>query len=145
MSENNLNPEIRRVKIGKRTLREVEVLPLSYADEKRIRSEVLPGVVSAITKFKDKADHTVIEEFVDLVFDNIDLFIELAIPSDDPQTILNDLTNSQLADIVDIIIDVNFKSLAKKVGNLLGTLNKVPLPQTSEKVEKPKKKLSKKS
>jgi len=120
MGERRLNPEIKTATIGVRELRDITVYPLSMADQLKMTNLI----TDAIKMFFNKGDTTDIEFaafLADTVKDNLEEILKLV--TDEGTASLSDITNNQAVAIAEIIYDVNFGSLVKKVKSLLERVN----------------------
>lgn len=116
-----LNPQVRTVKIGTRTMREIKIYPLSVGDEVRF----LKTVGEAIQQFQDPeikdAEAVAIGFIARLVEENLPKLIKMV--ADD--VTIDDMSNKQAAEIAEIIIDENFESISKNVRSLSDKIKKV--------------------
>lgn len=123
-----INPQIRTINVGVRSLREVTIYPLSLADQFKT-TDLVSELVNRILDFHDESkakepeagDINVIKEIVSLVESNLIRILEFV--TDPGQKIeLNDLTNLQFSELADLIFDVNYSGA---VGNFQGLVGKV--------------------
>lgn len=110
----NTNPQITSVMIGTRELREVKIYPLSLADEVKF-SDILATEFAKYLEASDKMSDeesgiAVAKSILKLVKSNIIKLLRLVT---DEKIELEDLTNSQLTEIAEVIYDVNFGSISK--------------------------------
>lgn len=120
MPDNNkLNPQIMEVEIGIRTLRTIKIYPLSMADQFKMSGIITEGLQGFFEK-KDATDIEFVSFLLNFIQKNIEKIIKL-ISDENPTTIIKELTNNQVCEIVDIIYNVNYKKAIKNVTSLFGT------------------------
>jgi len=147
-----LNPRKREVQVGIRELHTVSIWPLSFGDE----MEVTDSFIEIINKFLaakdlDKTEILFVTVLIDVVKKNIHRFLKFVTDYEnewkefcsDEKDMLKHIDNCQLADIVGIIVDVNFgEDLRKKASSLIKNVSEaiVEIPDLEE--EKTEKSLS---
>jgi len=122
MSE-KLNPQIRIVKIGTKTLRTVKIYPLSFADQLKMTDLITEAVQKLFSERKnvEKAPNVeVVGYFVDIVKRNIEQLLVLV--TDKEEKVIENITNMQLVEIANIIYEMNYEVIAKNVKNLFGKI-----------------------
>ena len=120
--DDRLNPQIREIKIGVRRLRKIKIYPMSAADQFKMTDMINQGL-QAFSGSQDLNNVEFVATLVSLVQGNIGQLIELV--TDEKERgdhILEELTNTQIAEIADIIYEVNYRTIQKKVTSLLGRL-----------------------
>jgi len=130
-----LNPQITKVEIGVRELREVTIYPLSTHDQMEMTSLLVGTIAEVVQSTKEidgkkATDIEIIEKVVDIIKDNLEEIIKLA--TDEKENVsTKDITNDQAVEIAEIIYMVNYenfsknlKSLAGKMKGVLGVLRK---------------------
>ena len=107
-----MNPNIKTIEIGTRTLKEKKVYPLSIADQLNT-ADMIVDVMSEFSNFDVAADADVVLAGVELIKNNIHKIIDFVAeePGDIP---LSDVTNEQLAELAGIIFEVNFEAAMGK-------------------------------
>lgn len=128
MSENlnNINPQITTTTIGVRVLREINIYPLSVMEQLKL-SDVVSKAIVDFFNTKDKIRKQVVINTENIEFVNFVVTIlrenimkVIAISTDeDPEKVLSDMTNDQLADFIGIIYEDNFGKIRKKVSDLI--------------------------
>jgi hypothetical protein len=117
-----LNPSIKEVKIGIRRLRKIKIYPLSASDQFKMTDMINAGL-QAFAGSQDLNNVEFVATLVTLVQENIGKIIELITDEKDRgDHILDELTNAQIVEIADIIYEVNYETIQKKVTSLLGML-----------------------
>lgn len=131
MAENErLNPQITEVEVGKRTLRNITVYPMSLADEK-LFGDVVQGALQKYFDQKVSDDEAELVGFVDFLIKLIEknLIKILGLITDDakPKKLLEEMTNFQLSDLVMTIYEVNFEQPSKNAKSLLDKMKNLLL------------------
>jgi hypothetical protein len=115
-----LNPDIKEIKIGVRRLRKIKIYPLSAKDQFELSDLVAGGLKHFLSLGQNMSNVDFVKESLGLIRDNLDRIIRLVTePKDVGDDVLSDLTNNQIAEIAEIIYEVNYASLQKKVTGLL--------------------------
>jgi len=123
MSKENskMNPQITTVEVGVRSLREVIIYPLSVADQFNMTDRI----TGIIQKFADddelekSEDMKVVATVVKAIKDNLGKIFQYVL--DENEKIgFDELTNTQLMEIVDTIFEVNYEGLIKNLKRLQG-------------------------
>ena len=115
----NINPQVRSVTIGKRTLRKISIYPLSLGDQLDLTDLINQAVNSFLQLSPDMSDEAMIQfvAFVlKLIKENIDRLLEMI--TSEGVTILKEITNEQLMDIVEVVYKDNFEGPIKKARSL---------------------------
>lgn len=118
-----INPQVKDIYIGVRTLRKIKIYPLSVADQLEL-TDMLTEAIGAF--FSIGADGKLDEgppiEFVAFILkllkENIGDIITKITGIEDSDSILSDITNDQMSDIVSIVYEENFEGPLKKVVGL---------------------------
>lgn len=119
-----LNPDIRKVKIGVRRLREIKVYPLSAKDQFELTDLVTGGLQGFLSLGqKGLSDVDFVREIITLIRNNIDQILGLITDKKEVgEDVLGNITNNQAVEIAEIVYAVNFATLQKKVADLLKQL-----------------------
>ena len=120
MPEKRLNPEITKATIGVKELKEITLYPLSMADQLKMTNLIS----EAIKAFFQRGNTTDIE-FAKFLVETIESYLGeiLKLVTDEGEASLSDITNNQAVEIAEVIYEVNFGSLVKKVKSLLEKVN----------------------
>jgi len=127
-----LNPKRKEFDIGKRELRTIEILPVSIADQFKL-SDLINEGIQAFAKLQGTSDDKAfIAKILDITRKNLGRILELAVEDKSldskeinfcfwqkKRSILDDITNEQAFEIAQIIYDMNYAVLLKKVKDLL--------------------------
>ena len=117
-----INPRIRSVNIGIRSLRKIKIYPLSMYDQKQ-----LIALVNKILKTlfdvdketgKDDKNLVFISHVVKAIEDNIEELLAYATPDEDITKFMKDVDNAQLSEIVGHVYRDNFGTPVKNVISL---------------------------
>jgi hypothetical protein len=126
----NINPQITSVFVGTRDLREVQIYPLSLADELKfsdlITKEINNYFKSTEELGEEESNMAMAAAIVKMIKTNIPKLLDLV--TDEPIK-LSELTNAQAVEIASKIYDVNFDSLSKNVKSLSEKIKKVFQPE----------------
>lgn len=125
MSE--LNPKIREVKIGTRTLRPLTIYPLSMSNQ----FDLTEIVVAAIVKFSDAEKETLVVEMVAMIKENLKKILGY-VSDEKPEDVFDELTNAQALEIATVIYQVNYESEIKNVQDLIKTVKQSLLMRSSQ-------------
>jgi len=109
-----LNPQITDVEIGIRNLRKITIYPLSMGDQLKLTDMI----IKALTAQVEKAGSTALSVafIVNVIHENIGKILGMV--SDEEESVLDELTNSQALEIAEILFDVNYGSVAKNFKSL---------------------------
>ena len=125
----DLNPQIRTVGIGTRTLREIVIYPLSMADQIRLFDKMAESVKSYEGSETD-SELDSFEAIMSLIRDNLITILEFVT---EEKVTLDDLTNEQFASLCEIVYEMNFEGAAKKLKSLFERVQSVlPLKRLSQ-------------
>jgi len=118
-NQEKLNPDVKEINVGVETLHSVKIYPLSISDQKKLTN----SVVDIVQKFSEVDFSSISNEEAfnflrELVFDNIEVLLEY-ITKEEERPSLDELTNAQLSQIIDIVFEVNFEVFIKNYKNLL--------------------------
>jgi len=118
----NPNPQITDVDIGIRNLRKIVIYPLSMADQLST-TDLITEAMQTFFASKDEKDEEFIRVLVDLIKNNLGKIIGYATGGDeDGEELLKEITNEQAVDIAEILYDVNYENISKKVQGLLSRI-----------------------
>lgn len=111
-----LNPQITSASIGVRSLRKINVYPLSVGDQLSFTNMIKEGFV-AISDAEDDVEMAGV--VITLIEQNIPLIIDyITDEEEDQESLLKDITNAQAVEIAEIVYEQNYASLIKKVKGL---------------------------
>ena len=131
-----LNPRIRQLKVGTRTLRKIKVYPFSAGQQLEV-VELIGVLVNAIGEAQtegDLEDLQVLELFSSTIKDKLGIVIGF-VTDPEAKVTIEDFDNDQLADFVDIIFEVNFGGSIKKFQTVWSKARTLfPSPNSSQKL-----------
>lgn len=111
-----LNPQAKKVKVGKRQLKDVVIYPLALADQFKFTEKVFE-VFLFWSQNSESSTWDFLQKIREIIQNNIGDMLVLV--TDEGKSLLDEITNEQALDIVDLIYQVNYKSLEKKAVSLL--------------------------
>lgn len=114
-----LNPQIASLEIGIRNLRTIKIYPLSFGDQLEMTDLITETIQKFIEARGDKLQEDNVEfvQFIiDLLRKNLSTIIKLI--SDEEDTLLKEITNVQVVDMVNIIYEMNYEESIKNVQSL---------------------------
>jgi hypothetical protein len=115
---NQLNPDITEIVYGKRLLKKLTIYPLSIGDQFKVTDLITELVNKLVTMQKSgkTSEYALLTSAIEILQENINKIFVLVtdVPAEESEAIINDMTNTQLVDLVDIIWSVNFEPALKK-------------------------------
>jgi hypothetical protein len=128
--QEKLNPQITDVEIGVRSLRKITIYPLSMGDQLKMTDLIIKAITEQVDE--EGASNLSVSFIVKVIHENIGKILEMV--SDEKETILDELSNSQAIEIAEILFDVNYGSVSKNFKSLSTKLMGLfqperPLPQ----------------
>ena len=135
MSENEqkrINPQITKVEIDIREMRDIEIYPLSMADQLNL-TDLLSTAIGAFAAKEDGEDIAVVAFIVNLVKENLGRVLSM-ITGEDGTELMKEITNLQAASIAEQVYETNYGVVAKNFESLSKKLktffpSERPLPQ----------------
>jgi hypothetical protein len=121
-----LNPAIKEVSVGTRSLRKIKIYPLSMSDQLEFTGIIAGNVVVAFEN-KDASNITFAVLIHKMVQDNIGKL--LAYITDEGEPLLKELTNEQSLAIAEIVYEVNYGIMEKKAAPFVEKLRKLFQPE----------------
>ena len=109
-----LNPQVTDVEIGIRNLRNITIYPLSMGDQLKLTDMIIKAITDQVGAGSG-ADLSV-AFIVKVIHENIGKILTMV--SDEKETVLDELSNSQALAIAEILFDVNYGSVAKNFKSL---------------------------
>jgi hypothetical protein len=127
MPENNsvMNPRIRSVEVGIRDLRKISIYPLSVRDQLKTKALIKDSLETLLKADTESlTELSFVSHFVNTITEHIDTiftFITDKVVDKDGNSIdlLQDMDNTQFAEIAQIVYEVNYSFLAKTVMSFL--------------------------
>lgn len=114
-----LNPQIANLEIGIRNLRTIKIYPLSFGDQLEMTDLITETIQKFIEARGDKLreDNVEFVQFIiDLLRKNLSKIIKLI--SDEEDTLLKEITNVQVVDMVNKIYEMNYEESVKNAQSL---------------------------
>ena len=124
-----LNPTVVTVQVGTRTLREIQIYPLSVGQQLEA-SEFIGELTAGLVSVADKDNAFWMGYVVDFLQNRLSGFLGMVTDEDeDPEKLIHEMTNNQAIEIARIIYEVNFAGLVKNFRGLLDGIRKLsPMP-----------------
>jgi len=121
-----LNPQIKEVEVGIRTLRTIKIYPLSVHDQLAATNLVMSAITAFTSNKEVKNNDLVFVAFMlEQIRTNATEILKMVLDeNEEPEKILKDLSNDQLVIIGKLIYEVNYESLSKNVKSLLEKMKK---------------------
>lgn len=125
---NRLNPLIREVVVGTRKLRMIKVYPLSMSDQLELSAIFVKTIQSVVST--DTTNNFVFADTIrKAISENIGKVLSLI--TEEGESLLKEVSNVQAMEIGEIVYDMNYGILEKKVKSLAEKVRKTFLLQTS--------------
>jgi len=118
MSDQRLNPQIKTIDVGVRHLRSVKVYPLSVSDQFSL-TEKLAGSINEIvgTDLRGMSEVDAVKNIQAIINTNLGIILGYVCDEEDSPR-MEELTNQQLSEIVNVIFEVNYEGLIKNLKDL---------------------------
>jgi hypothetical protein len=112
------NPQIRSLKIGVKTLREIQIYPLSIADQTKATTAITKIISDfAGGKLQDMENEKVVAYTIKAIKENLKTIFEFIVEKDE-EIKLEELTNQQFSELAFIIFEVNYEASIKNLKDL---------------------------
>ena len=118
-----INPQIMQVDIGVRDLRNITLYPLALGDQLKL-TDIIEEGLQAFFKVEQGSEEslTMFMAFMfGLIKKNMPRMLALVVLDEDADKLMNEITNAQLDEIVQVVYEKNFASLK----NLKGLLDRL--------------------
>ena len=106
-----MNPQVKKVTIGKRFLKEINIYPLSAGDQIKL-SHILSDAMKGAFEKAQASEFEFLNFLMAVVQDNLGKV--LAFVTDEGESLAEDITNDQAIEIGTIVYETNFVTLKKK-------------------------------
>jgi hypothetical protein len=119
----NLLPNTRKLVVGIREMKEVEVYPLSFGQQKKFADKI----ASALNEFSEKNEEDLAvtdmaQMILTLIEDNIVALSEMVIEGGID---VDNITNDQVVELATIIYEMNYEGASKNVLNLVNRMKNI--------------------
>lgn len=114
----SLNPQIATATVGRRTLRNIKIYPMSVGDQLSMTS-MIQEAMSSLGSAEDETEMAGVA--IKLIENNLPLVIQFITDcegDEETKELLNDITNTQAVTIAEIVYEQNYAELVKKVKGL---------------------------
>ena len=130
-----LNPSIRELEIGVEELVTIKVYPLSLGNQLKL-TDLIKNLINEYLirrqEFSGMTDAQFISDVLQIIEDNIKEVLKFIV-KEDPEEVVNQITNIQTLELVKIVYMVNFEPL-KNVTSLFRVTPQVPKEANPEEV-----------
>jgi hypothetical protein len=114
----DLNPDIKEITYGKRNLKTITIYPLSIGDQFKV-TDLITELIKKLGEAQAMGannDFALVTAAIKILEDNITKILSLVADASDEECedIVNNMTNTQLMEVVDIVWSVNFEPAIKK-------------------------------
>jgi hypothetical protein len=121
-----LNPDIQEIVIGVRKLRRIKIYPLSVVDQLKI-TDIVQEALGIFLASKESNDVAFVALLIALLKTNASKILSLVLdPDENPDKVLEEMTNNQLSELGTILYQVNYEVISKNVSGLLKKLPQTP-------------------
>lgn len=116
-----LNPEIKKLQVGTREIREIKIYPLSVGEQLQLSDEITKGLRNFFEdRPADLDEYEFIGFMVSSIQDNLGEIAKLVLDDgEDFDKLKNEMSMNQMVALCELIYDMNFAVLRKKVQSLL--------------------------
>jgi hypothetical protein len=115
----SMNPRVRVLEVGIRTLRKIKIYPLSVADQFTLSDSITEGIQIYAKESSENLTPESVSKLVDLVRKKLPDILRLIVPDEKvPAKLLKELDNYQLAEIAQIVFEDNYGEPVKKLVSL---------------------------
>ena len=118
-----LNPQVMELEIGVRNLRNITIYPLSMADQLKTTDLITQALQGFVDK-GDMKDEVFVGFAIELIKSNLGKILSMA-TDEEGGKLLEDLTNLQGMELVEMIFDMNYASIEGNVKSLAGKVKKL--------------------
>lgn len=115
-----LNPQVTGVEVGIRNLRKIKIYPLSVAQQWAM-SDLITQALQVFMQRESKNDYEFVSNLLALIKDNLAMALTLVtdLSEQECSDLFSEMTNVQMAKIIETIYDINYKPISKNVASLL--------------------------
>ena len=138
-----LNPQVTGVEVGIRNLRKIKIYPLSVAQQWEM-SDLITQALQVFMQRESKNDYEFVANLLALIKDNLAKALTLVtdLSEQECSDLFSEMTNVQMAKIIETIYDINYKPISKNVASLLDKIVTVfpsgrPLPTSASGMDIP--------
>jgi len=113
-----LNPDIKEITYGKRTFKKIIIYPLSIGDQFKV-TDLITEFIKRLVEVQQKGvtnEFALVTAAIKILEENIIKILSLVADAteEECEDIVNNMTNTQLMDVVEIIWTVNYEPAIKK-------------------------------
>jgi hypothetical protein len=123
-----MNPQVKKVTIGKKFLKEINVYPLSAGDQIKL-SHILSNAMKGAFEKAQSSEFEFLNFLMGIVQDNLGKVLSFV--TDEGESLAEDITNEQVIEIGTIIYETNFVTLKKKLQMMITKVRELSLEKLS--------------
>ena len=113
-----MNPRVRDVDVGIRTLRKIKLYPLSISDQFSLSDSISKGFEVYLKEAGEGFSAAAVSKMIDMIRDKLPTMLKLLFPDEMPNKLLKELDNFQTATIAEIVFVDNYGDPVKKLASL---------------------------
>jgi hypothetical protein len=113
-----MNPRVREVEVGTRTLRKIKLYPLSLADQFSLSDSITEGLQVYVQEAGAEFSPQAASKIVELVRSKLPSLLKLIFCDEEPDALLKEFDNYQLATVAELVFNDNYGDPAKKLASL---------------------------
>ncbi len=115
----SMNPRVRVLEVGIRTIRKIKIYPLSVADQFELSDSITEGIQLYAKEAGESLTAESVSKLIDLIRKKLPDILRLITPEEkNPKALLKELDNYQLAEIAQIVFEDNYGEPVKKLVSL---------------------------
>jgi hypothetical protein len=115
----SMNPRVRVLEVGIRTIRKIKIYPLSVADQFELSDSITEGIQLYAKEAGESLTAESVSKLIDLIRKKLPDILRLITPEEkNSKALLKELDNYQLAEIAQIVFEDNYGEPVKKLVSL---------------------------
>jgi hypothetical protein len=114
----NMNPRVRVVDVGTRTLRKITLYPLSLSDQLKLKEIVIHNIQLYLAQTDTEFSPKAVVAMAELVQENLPKVLAILFPDENVEKLISELDNHQLSKIIEFVYEDNYRGPAKNLSSL---------------------------
>jgi len=115
----SMNPRVRVLEVGIRTIRKIKIYPLSVSDQFDLSDSITEGIQIYAKEAGENLTPESVSKMIDLIRKKLpDILKLIVLDEKNPKALLKELDNYQLAEIAQIVFEDNYGEPVKKLVSL---------------------------